>query len=71
MTTGETDNMLLIDCCNNSSFQLELIESATTKGRLVKFRGKFQEAEAINKNKRIINEINFCYCNTIKNTNLI
>lgn len=53
MTTGETDNMLLIDCCNNSSFQLELIESATTKGRLVKFRGKFQEAEAINKNKRM------------------
>lgn len=43
---------LLIDCCNGSGFELELNES-TTKGGLVKFRGKFQEADAINKNKRI------------------
>lgn len=43
---------LLIDCCDGSGFNLELNESASTKGGLVKFRGKFQEAEAINKNKR-------------------
>lgn len=43
---------LLIDCCNGSGFHLELNES-TVKGGLAKFRGKFQEAEAINKNKRM------------------
>lgn len=48
------DQMLLIDCCTNSSFQLELCEGATTISKsLVKFRGKFQEAEAVNKNKRM------------------
>jgi hypothetical protein len=45
--------MLLIDCCIGSGFELELTESSTTKGRLTKFRGKFQEAEAVNKNKRM------------------
>lgn len=50
---------LLIDCCNGSEFRLELNESvrlhenSRSKGTLVKFRGKFQEAEAINKNKRM------------------
>lgn len=43
---------LFIDCCNNGGFVLNLNESATDKG-LTKFRGKFQEAEAVNKNKRI------------------
>jgi len=43
---------LLIDCCENGGFHLNLNEAATDKG-LTKFRGKFQEAEAINKNKRI------------------
>lgn len=46
------DQMLLVDCCSNSGFELELSESTTGRG-LVKFRGKFQEAEAINKNKRL------------------
>jgi hypothetical protein len=43
---------LFVDCCNNSGFTLKLNESTTDKG-LTKFRGKFQEAEAVNKNKRI------------------
>lgn len=48
------DQMLLVDCCTHSGFELELLEgsSSLSKG-LVKFRGKFQEAEAINKNKRM------------------
>ena len=46
------DQMLLIDCCGNSGFELQLSES-TLKGGLTKFRGKFQEAEAVNKNKRM------------------
>jgi hypothetical protein len=45
------NEMLLVDCCGGSGFDLELSES--TKGGLVKFRGKFQEAEAVNKNKRM------------------
>jgi hypothetical protein len=44
--------MLLVDCCNGSGFELELSEATTARG-LVSFRGKFQEAEAINKNKRM------------------
>lgn len=43
--------LLLIDSCSHSGFDLELMESTT--GGLVKFRGKFQEAEAVNKNKRM------------------
>ena len=43
---------LFVDCCNNGGFELNLNESTTDKG-LTKFRGKFQEAEAVNKNKRI------------------
>lgn len=46
------DLMLFIDSCNNSSFELDLKESNIEKG-LIKFRGKFQEAESINKNKRM------------------
>lgn len=42
--------MLLVDCVG-SGFDIELLESST-HGGLVKFRGKFQEANAINKNKR-------------------
>jgi hypothetical protein len=46
------DQMLFVDCCNGSGFSnMELTESIS--GGLVKFRGKFQEAEAVNKNKRI------------------
>lgn len=48
------DQMLLVDCCMNSSFNIELCEGSTLLSKsLVKFRGKFQEAEAINKNKRM------------------
>lgn len=47
------DQMLLIDCCGSSGFELQLSESTTLKGGLTKFRGKFQEAEAVNKNKRM------------------
>lgn len=46
------DQMLLIDSCISSGFELQLVEGAS-KGRLTKFRGKFQEAEAVNKNKRM------------------
>ena len=43
---------LFIDCCNGGGLLMSLNESVTDRG-LTKFRGKFQEAEAINKNKRI------------------
>jgi len=46
------DLMLFIDSCDNASFELDLKESNIEKG-LIKFRGKFQEAEAVNKNKRM------------------
>ena len=46
-----TEQMLFIDCCENGGFFLNLNES--TDKVLTKFRGKFQEAEAVNKNKRI------------------
>jgi hypothetical protein len=44
--------ILFIDSCQNSGFTMDLNESVSDKG-LTKFRGKFQEAEAINKNKRM------------------
>jgi Prohead core protein serine protease len=43
---------LFVDCCNSNGFTLNLNESTTDKG-LTRFKGKFQEAEAVNKNKRI------------------
>lgn len=43
--------MLLVDHCFDSSIEIDLNESNLEKG-LVKFRGKFQEADAINKNRR-------------------
>lgn len=47
-----SDNkMLLVDSCCSGGFMLDLNES-TDRG-LTKFRGKFQEAEAVNKNKRM------------------
>ncbi len=46
------ENTLLIDCCVDSGFILNLNESTKETNGLVTFRGKFQEAEAINKNKR-------------------
>src|SRR5499427_4990152 len=42
---------LLIDCCLDGGFVLNLNENAN--GSLTKFRGKFQEADAVNKNKRM------------------
>jgi len=52
---GETvTDRLFVDCCNEGgTFILALNESTTTTGGLTKFRGKFQEADAVNKNKRI------------------
>jgi hypothetical protein len=47
------DQMLLIDCCVGSGFELQLSESNVSRNGLTKFRGKFQEAEAVNKNKRM------------------
>jgi hypothetical protein len=48
------DQMLLVDCCTHSGFELQLLEGSSSLSKsLVKFRGKFQEAEAINKNKRM------------------
>jgi len=46
------DQMLFVDSCSGGGFNMDLNESVTDKG-LTRFRGKFQEAEAINKNKRI------------------
>lgn len=46
------NNMLLIDSCGTSFLEMDLQESKTQFG-LLKFRGKFQEAEAVNKNKRM------------------
>jgi hypothetical protein len=45
--------ILLVDCCHNGSFVLDLNESASDSGGRVRFKGKFQEAEAVNKNKRM------------------
>lgn len=42
---------LFVDHCNGGGFHLDLRES-TDRG-LTKFKGKFQEAEAVNKNKRM------------------
>ena len=42
---------LLVDCCSYGGIELSMNESSE-KG-LTKFRGKFQEAEAVNKNKRM------------------
>lgn len=44
-------NMLLVDCCESNGFVLNLNESSE-KGT-TRFRGKFQEAEATNKNNRV------------------
>lgn len=41
---------LLVDSCVNSGFELKLCES--NKNGRIKFQGKFQEADAVNKNKR-------------------
>lgn len=46
---GREQMRLFTDCCDG--FALSLNEAVTDRG-LTKFRGKFQEAEAVNKNKR-------------------
>ena len=46
------NQMLLVDCCQGSGFELHLSESTNSRG-LTEFQGKFQEAEAVNKNKRM------------------
>jgi hypothetical protein len=47
-----SNDLLLIDSCDNSVLEIDLKESNLEKG-LVRFRGRFQEAEQINKNKRL------------------
>ncbi len=48
------NDRLLIDCCTNGHFVLNLNEASVTGSNgLTKFKGKFQEAEAVNKNKRL------------------
>ena len=42
---------LFVDCCDNGGLVLSLNES--TDKNLTRFKGKFQEASAVNKNKRI------------------
>jgi len=49
----DSKNFLLVDCCDGSGFDFDLCESNQSNNGLVKFRGKFQEANAINKNKRM------------------
>lgn len=45
---------LIMDCCDNGGFYLSLNEAAKTSANgLIRFRGKFQEADAVNKNKRM------------------
>jgi hypothetical protein len=46
------EERLLVDWCDDSCFQINLHENAGGKGP-VRFRGKFQEAESVNKNKRV------------------
>jgi hypothetical protein len=48
----EGHQYLMVDSCQGGGFFLDLLES-TNGGRRTKFRGKFQEAEAVNKNKRM------------------
>lgn len=45
--------MMFVDCCAGSGFCLNLNEAVASSRGLTTFRGKFQEAEAINKNKRM------------------
>lgn len=47
----EQNGILLIDHCIDNGFVLDICEGSSNG--LVKFRGKFQEAEAVNKNKRM------------------
>jgi Prohead core protein serine protease len=46
------NDMLLINEAFDGAFEIDLKESNLDKG-IIKFKGKFQEAEAVNKNKRM------------------
>lgn len=49
----EDGSFLMVDSCEGGNFFLDLTETTTTGlGKKTKFRGKFQEAETVNKNKR-------------------
>ena len=45
-------DILLVDSCSNSNGLVLTLNESSDRG-LTKFRGKFQEAEAVNKNKRM------------------
>ncbi len=48
----EEGQFLMVDSCQGGGIYMDLVESIE-KGKLMRFKGKFQEAEAINKNKRM------------------
>ena len=47
------EDSLILGGCGGIFNEMELHESTDVSGKVLKFRGKFQEAEAINKNKRM------------------
>ena len=49
-----SENILLVEWGSVSNCKMELSLNESTDKNLTKFRGKFQEAEAVNKNKRIL-----------------
>jgi hypothetical protein len=53
----EGGNFLVVDSCLGGGFYMDLHEATggqlAPSGKRTKFRGKFQEAEAVNKNKRM------------------
>ena len=47
------DDRLLVDSCSYGHMTLNINESSSKHSGLTRFKGKFQEAEAVNKNKRL------------------
>ena len=70
------NKLILGGACSAVLNEMDLHESSGASGTLVKFKGKFQEAEAVNKNKRMypfdvldsnVNALNECIkCVAIK-----
>jgi len=66
------NKLILGGACSAVLNEMDLHESSGASGTLVKFKGKFQEAEAVNKNKRMypfdvldsnVNALNECISN--------
>ena len=47
------EDSLILGGCGGVINEMELHESSDNLGKLLVFRGKFQEADAVNKNKRL------------------